>query len=110
MAPSAHAIIVFELFKRNGKVYIEIVPDCSAKALQTIIHGYISIESVIHSGVRRDYDGLVDAGREKRFRAARAQGNLRMAHVLTALKVLGLIKNNIEKIPWDTEHIFLFAS
>ena len=41
--------IVFGLLKRNGKVYTEIVPDCSRGTLQAIIHGKISSESVIHS-------------------------------------------------------------
>jgi len=60
--------IVFGLFKRNGKVYTEIVPDCSAKTLQSIIRGYADIESVIHSDKWRGYDGLVDLGYEKHFR------------------------------------------
>jgi len=60
--------IVFGLFKRNGKVYTEIVPDCSAKTLQGIIRGKVNIDSVIHSDGWRGYNGLVDVGYEKHFR------------------------------------------
>ena len=60
--------IVFGLFKRNGKVYTEIVPDCRAATLQDIIRGRVSIESVIHSDGWRGYDGLVDLGYEKHYR------------------------------------------
>ena len=41
--------IVFGLFKRNGRVYAEVVPDCSKSTLQGIIRGRVELESVIHS-------------------------------------------------------------
>ena len=60
--------IVFGLFKRNGKVYTEIVPDCKSHTLSQIIRGHAEIESVIYSDGWRGYDGLVDLGYEKHFR------------------------------------------
>ena len=60
--------IVFGLFKRDGKVYTEIVPDAKASTLQAIIRGHADIESVIHSDGWRGYNGLVDLGYEKHFR------------------------------------------
>ena len=60
--------IVFGLFKRDGKVYTEIVSDCKAATLQAIIRGRVNIESVIHSDGWRDYDGLVDLGYAKHYR------------------------------------------
>ena len=53
---------VFGLLKRQGKVYTEIVPDCSKATLQAIIRGRIAPETVIHSDGWRGYDGLVDVG------------------------------------------------
>lgn len=41
-------MIVFGIFKCNGKVYTEIVPNCSKKTLQTVIRGHVEPESVIH--------------------------------------------------------------
>jgi len=60
--------IVFGLFKRNGKVYTEIVPDVKSATLSAIIRGRADISSVIHTDGWRAYDGLVDLGYEKHFR------------------------------------------
>jgi hypothetical protein len=60
--------IVFGLYKRNGKVYTEIVPDCSRATLQGVIRGHIELGSVIHSDGWPGYNGLVDVGYEKHFR------------------------------------------
>jgi hypothetical protein len=60
--------IVFGLYKRDGKVYTEIVPDAKAMTLQAIIRGQADIESVIHTDGWRAYDGLVDLGFEKHYR------------------------------------------
>ena len=43
--------IVFGIFKRKGKVYTEIVSDCSKATLQGIIRGKVDAESVIHSDI-----------------------------------------------------------
>ncbi len=60
--------IVFGIFKRNGKVYTEIVPDCRRRTLQAVIRGRVSLESVLHSDGWRGYNGLVDLGYKKHFR------------------------------------------
>jgi len=54
--------IVFGILERNGKVYTEIVPDCSRATLQAIIRGKVKADSVIHSDKWRGYNGLVDVG------------------------------------------------
>ncbi len=60
--------IVFGVLKREGKVYTEIVPDCSKPTLQAIIRGHVEASTVIHSDGWRGYDGLVDIGVDKHFR------------------------------------------
>ena len=60
--------IVFGIYKRNGKVYTEIVADCARQTLQAIIRGRVSVESIIHSDMWRGYNGLVDVGYPKHFR------------------------------------------
>ena len=60
--------IVFGIFKRKGKVYTEIVPDCRRSTLQAVIRGRVSLESVIHTDGWRGYNGLVDLGYKKHFR------------------------------------------
>ena len=59
---------VFGIFKRGGKVYTEIVPDCAKATLQGIIRGRVDPGSIIHSDGWRGYDGLVDLGYKKHCR------------------------------------------
>jgi transposase-like protein len=59
---------VFGILERNGKVYTEIVPDCSRATLQAIIRGHVEMDSIIHSDKWRGYNGLVDVGYPKHYR------------------------------------------
>jgi transposase-like protein len=59
---------VFGVFERHGRVYTEIVPDCSKATLQGIICGKVSLETVIHSDSWPGYNGLVDVGFDKHLR------------------------------------------
>jgi transposase len=61
-------VTVFGIFKRDGRVYTEIVPDCSKKTLLAVIRGKVRPEVVIHSDGWRGYDGLVDVGYAKHLR------------------------------------------
>ncbi|HKK45010.1 MAG TPA: IS1595 family transposase [Balneolaceae bacterium] len=65
--------IVFGIFKRQGQVYTEIVPDARKKTLQRVIRGKVDPESVIHSDGWRGYDGLVDVGYDKHYRVRHGQ-------------------------------------
>ncbi|PJK13613.1 IS1595 family transposase [Lysobacteraceae bacterium NML07-0707] len=60
--------IVFGLFKRNGWVSTEIVPDVKKATLQKAIRGKVALDSVIHSDGWRGYHGLVDVGYAKHLR------------------------------------------
>ena len=62
--------IVFGIFKRNGWVYTEIVPDCQKATLQAIIRGRVLPDVIVHSDKWRGYDGLVDVGYKKHFRVS----------------------------------------
>ena len=83
--------IVFGLYKRDGKVYTEIVPDAAAHTLQRIIRGHTDINSVIHSDGWRGYDGLVDLVHEKHFRVNHGSTSFLTSKVITktALKDFG---------------------
>lgn len=59
---------VFGVYERDGRVYTEIVPDTSARVLQPIIRGKVSLDSVIHTDGWRAYDGLVDVGYDLHMR------------------------------------------
>lgn len=72
--------IVFGILKRNGKVYTEIVPDCSKATLQAIIRGRVSLESVIYSDGWRGYNGLVDVGYGKHLRVDHGKDEFARGH------------------------------
>ena len=50
---------VFGLLKRDGKVFVTIVPSCSRKELLPIIQGKILEGSTIHTDGWKAYDGLI---------------------------------------------------
>ncbi len=60
--------IVFGIFKPNGSLYTEVVPDCTARTLQPIIGGRVTPAAVSDSDGWRGYNGLVDVGYDKHFR------------------------------------------
>lgn len=50
---------VFGLLKRNGKVYVRVVQNCSKDELMPIIQGKILEGSIVHTDGWRAYDGLI---------------------------------------------------
>ncbi len=60
--------IVFGVYKRNGRVYTEIVPNCSRATLYAIVKGKVDKKSTILTDGFRSYDGIVDLGYQKHYR------------------------------------------
>ena len=60
--------IVFGIYKRNGRVYTEIVENVKAKTLQAIIKGKVSFNSTLYTDGFRSYDSIVHLGYQKHFR------------------------------------------
>ena len=59
--------IVFGIYKRNGKVYTEIVQNCSKETLQAIVKGKVLSDSTICTDGFRAYDGIVHLGYKKHY-------------------------------------------
>jgi transposase-like protein len=59
---------VFDVYERDGRVYTEIVHDCSMATLLAPIMGKVTPESVINSDGRNGYDDLVDVGFDRHIR------------------------------------------
>ena len=100
--------IVFGLLKRGDKVYTEIVPNCKAVTLQSIIKGKTDIESVIHSDGWRGYNGLVDFGYKKHFRVYHgknefARGN---SHINGIESFWGYAKTRLVKFKGMNKNMF----
>ena len=57
------------MFKRDGRVYTQIVKNCSASELIPILSQYSELDSsTIYSDCWKAYDGLVDYGAKAHYR------------------------------------------
>lgn len=60
---------VLWLLKRHGRVYVQIVPDCSARSIIPIIRGKVDREETeINTDGWKSYDGLIDLWYKKHYR------------------------------------------
>lgn len=79
-----HRQPVFGIFERAGRVYTEIIADCSIRTLRKIMTGKIDLKSTSYSDSWTGYNGLVDVGFDKHFRINHKKdefSNKRGAHV-----------------------------
>ena len=60
--------IVFGIYKSNGRVYTEIIPNCKKASIQAIIRGKVELTATIHTDGFRSYDGIVHMGYRKHYR------------------------------------------
>ena len=60
--------IVFGVYKRNGRVYTEIIPNCKKAGIQAIIRGKVELTATLHTDGFRSYDGIVHMGYRKHYR------------------------------------------
>lgn len=102
--------IVFGLFKRQGRVYTEIVPDCSRATLQGIIRGRVDPESVIHSDGWRGYNGLVDLGYQKHYRVQHSKNEFanEHSHINGIESFWGYAKTRLIRFRGMQKHTFYF--
>ena len=100
--------IVFGLFKRNGWVYTEIVPDVRKRTLQAVIRGKVSLESVIHSDGWRGYQGLVDVGYAKHLRVEHSSNEFvnDKSHINGIESFWAYAKLRLSKIKGIQKHMF----
>jgi len=100
--------IVFGIFKRNGCVYTEVVPDCRKKTLQAVIRGRVSLDSVVHSDGWRGYCGLVDVGYSKHPRINHAVGEFARgaSHVNGIESFWSFAKRRLAKFNGVAPHTF----
>jgi transposase len=73
--------IVFGICKRRGKVYTEVVEDCSKATILAAIRGKVDLRSVIHSDGFKSYDGLVDMGYKKHLRVDHGRNEFSSRHI-----------------------------
>src|SRR5919112_2579962 len=65
--------IVFGIYKRNGRVYTQIIPNCKKANIQAVIRGKVDLTSTIHTDGFRSYDSIVHMGYQKHYRVQHGQ-------------------------------------
>jgi transposase len=92
--------VVFGMKQREGKVYTQVVRNCSAATLVPIIKGVVPGGSVVYSDEWKAYDGLVNVGYKKHYRV-RHSGNVfanGRAHVNGIENFWGVAKTRLVKL------------
>ena len=68
------------IVKRKGKVYTQVVTNCSANTLLPIIQSKVNAKSAVYTDGFKSYDGLVDAGYKKHYRVKHGQNEFANGH------------------------------
>ena len=91
--------IVFGLIKRKGKVYTQVVKNCSAATLLPIIKEHVNSGSEIYTDGFKAYDGLVDAGYKKHYRVIHSKNEFANGrkHINGIENFWGLAKTRLAK-------------
>jgi transposase len=91
--------IVFGIYKRNGRVYTEIIPNCKKASIQAIIRGKVDLASIIHTDGFRSYDGIVHMGYRKHYRVQHGKDEFvrGTAHINGIEGFWGLAKTRLVK-------------
>ena len=105
---AGHKTIVFGIFKREGFVYTEIVPDASKHSLLKAIRGRVNLESIIHTDGWRSYDGLVDVGYAKHLRVNHSNDEFAKAgsHINGIESFWAYAKHRLAKFKGVPKHTF----
>ncbi|WP_146661561.1 IS1595 family transposase [Anaerohalosphaera lusitana] len=72
--------IVFGLIKRGGKVYTQVVRNCSKSTLMPIIKQKVDKDSIVYTDGFKTYDGLVDFGYKKHYRVKHGENEFAEGH------------------------------
>ena len=100
--------IVFGIFKRQGNVYTEIVPDAKKRSLLQVIRGRVGLESVVHTDGWPAYDGLVDVGYAKHFRVQHGRNEFasQRSHINGIESFWAFAKHRLTKFKGIPKHTF----
>ena len=94
--------IVFGLKQRKGKVYTQVIKNCSRKAILPLISRKISTSATVFTDGFKTYDGLVSMGYKKHYRVYHGKNEF--------AKRTGKIRNHINGIEnfWGVAKVRLY--
>ena len=101
---------VFGMFKRDGKVYTQIVKNCSASELIPILSQYSELDSsTIYSDCWKAYDGLVDYGAKAHYRVKHSKNEFANGknHINGIENFWGYAKHRLSKFKGIKKENFL---
>ena len=100
--------IVFGMLKRDGKVYTQIVRNCSVSELLPIIEDKIDKDSVLYTDCWKSYDGLVDYGYKQHYRVKHSDNQFADGrnHINGIENFWGLCKVRLSKFRRISRKIF----
>lgn len=100
--------IVFGVYKRNGRVYTEIVPNCKKASIQAIIRGKVELSATLHTDGFRSYDGIVHMGYQKHYRVRHDKDEFvrGTAHINGIEGFWGLAKTRLVKFKGMSQSTF----
>ena len=101
---------VFGMLKRDGKVYTQIVKNCSANELIPILSEFSELdESVIYSDCWKAYDGLVDYGAKAHYRVKHSKNEFANGknHINSIENFWGYAKHRLAKFKGIKKENFL---
>lgn len=102
--------IVFDMLKRDGKVYTQLVNGCSAKKLLPILQGFSDQKTVpIYSDCWKAYDDLVDYGAKAHYRVKHNQNEFANGrnHINGIENFWGYCKHRLSKFKGIKAEFFL---
>ena len=101
---------VFGMLKRDGKVYIQIVKNCSANELLPILKEFSELDSsTIYSDCWKAYDGLVDYGAKAHYRVKHSKNEFANGknHINGIENFWGYAKHRLSKFKGIKKENFL---
>ena len=107
---AANKTPVFGMLKRDGKVYTQIVKNCSANELLPILKEFSELDSsTIYSDCWKAYDGLVDYGAKAHYRVKHSKNEFANGknHINGIENFWGYAKHRLSKFKGIKKEVFL---
>ena len=107
---AANKTPVFGMLKRDGRVYTQIVKNCSANELLPILKEFSELDSsTIYSDCQKAYDGLVDYGAKAHYRVKHSKNEFANGknHINGIENFWGYAKHRLSKFKGIKKENFL---
>jgi len=100
--------VVFGLIKRGGRVYTQVVKNCSVSTLLPIIEQKVDKEATVYTDGFKSYDGLVNFGYKKHYRVKHGENEFANGfnHINGIENFWGVAKTRLSKFRGISKNTF----